>query len=201
MGLGYASGMGTTAPLELRRGQILDRRRRASHLDERLSKLNAASLSKAAWAGLQDSMPRAAVLQLHARVGGVSTDVLDHHALVQVWGPRLSTYVVAARDRAVFTLGRLPVDEAGLARAVDMADRLEALLGCYGEEQTYSAAGRALGVNPNALRSGGPTGRLLIGWEGSGKPTVQVVSAPKVDPWDARPVGRCQAGFGRRGLS
>ena len=31
------------APLELRRGQILDRRRRASHLDERLSKLNAAS--------------------------------------------------------------------------------------------------------------------------------------------------------------
>lgn len=175
-----------TAQLELGREQILAYRRRASHLDDRLPRVTAASLRKAAWAGLQDSMPRAAVLSIHARAGGVTPDVLDHESLVQVWGPRYSTYVIAARDRAVFTLGRLPVEEAAMRRAVDMADRLEALLGSDGEEQTYSAAGRALGVNPNALRYGGPTGRLLIGWEGSGKPTVRVVSVPDVDPWSAR---------------
>ena len=33
-------------------------------------------------------------------------------ALVQVWGPRFSAYVIAAGDRAVFTLGRMP-DAAG----------------------------------------------------------------------------------------
>lgn len=175
-----------SVPLGLSREQILVHRRRVTHLDVRLARPTAALLRKAAWAGLQDSMPRAAVLQIHARVGGVTPEVLDDDALVQVWGPRYSTYVVAARDRAVFTLGRLPVDEAGLARAIETANRLEALLGSDGQERTYSAAGRALGVNPNALRYGGTTGRLLIGWEGSGKPTVRVVPAPDVDPWTAR---------------
>ena len=56
--------------LELTREQILAFRRRVGGLDERLP-AGPESLRRAAWAGLQDSMPRAAVLSLHARVDGV----------------------------------------------------------------------------------------------------------------------------------
>ena len=49
-------------------------------------------------------------------------------SLVQVWGPRFSTYVVPARDHAVFTLGRLPDDAPGRQRAEDVAARLHAFL-------------------------------------------------------------------------
>ena len=60
------------------------------------------SLRRAAWAGLQDSMPRAALLSLHARVDGVEPSTWEHPSLAQLWGPRYSTYVVReARLRAV----------------------------------------------------------------------------------------------------
>ena len=53
-------------------------------------------------------MPRAALLSIHARVEGAHPSSWEDPSLVQVWGPRFSTYVVPARDYAVFTLGRLP---------------------------------------------------------------------------------------------
>jgi hypothetical protein len=53
--------------LELSREQILCFRREAGSLNERLP-ASAKSLRLAAWAGLQDSMPRAALLSIHARV-------------------------------------------------------------------------------------------------------------------------------------
>src|SRR4051812_41540744 len=99
--------------LKLSRQQILAVRRRAGGLDERLPK-NAKSLRRAAWAGLQDSMPRAALLSLHARIDGIEYPGIDHPALAQLWGPRYSTYVVPKEDFALFSLGRLP--EAGKAR-------------------------------------------------------------------------------------
>jgi hypothetical protein len=54
----------------LTRRQILAFRRRFGGLDERMP-AGAKPLRGAAWAGLQDSMPRAALLSLHARVDGV----------------------------------------------------------------------------------------------------------------------------------
>ncbi|HTR36169.1 MAG TPA: hypothetical protein VMH80_09720 [Bryobacteraceae bacterium] len=51
--------------LELTRSQILAFRRQAGSLDERLP-AGAKSLRQIAWAGLQDSMPRAALLSIHA---------------------------------------------------------------------------------------------------------------------------------------
>ena len=57
--------------LGLTRQQILAFRRRVGGLDERLP-AGSESLRRAAWAGLQDSMPRAALLSLHARVEGSS---------------------------------------------------------------------------------------------------------------------------------
>ena len=58
-----------TTSLELTRSQILAFRRRAALLDERLPRGQGA-LRRAAWAGLQDSMPRAALLSIHARMAG-----------------------------------------------------------------------------------------------------------------------------------
>src|SRR5215813_13712510 len=103
------------SPLDLTRAQILAFRRCVGALDERLPH-GARSLRRAAWAGLQDSMPRSALLSIHARVEGAHPAVWEDPSLVQLWGPRYSSYVVAERDRAVFTLGRLPDDGPGRRR-------------------------------------------------------------------------------------
>ena len=113
--------------LELSRAQVLAFRRRAGNLDQRLPP-GTRSLRAAAWAGLQDSMPRAALLSLHARVEGTEPDAWEDPSLVQVWGPRFSAYVVAERDRAVFTLGRLPDRQPARRDAEQLADQLEELL-------------------------------------------------------------------------
>src|SRR5919201_1754883 len=94
-------------PIQLTRAQILAHRRRVGALDSRLP-AGAPSLRQAAWAGLTDSMPRAALLSIHARVEATTATTWEEPPLVQVWGPRFSAYVIADLDRAVFTLGRLP---------------------------------------------------------------------------------------------
>src|SRR3970040_2607475 len=112
-----------TTSLKLTRSQILAFRRRAAALDERLARGRRA-LRRAAWAGLQDSMPRAALLSIHARMAGTEAASWEDPSLVQVWGPRFSTYIVAKRDLAVFTLGRLPNEEGPFNRAQDIASGL-----------------------------------------------------------------------------
>lgn len=169
-------------PLGLERTQILAYRRSAQALDERLP-WGATSLRRAAWVGLQDSMPRAALLSIHARVGDTGPAVLDDPSLVQLWGPRFSAYAIAAGDVAPFSLGRLPDDPRGRRRAENMAARLHTFLD--GRELPYGEAGRALGVHPNALRYAAPTGTVLIRWDGARQPTVRTVAAPPVEPYDA----------------
>jgi hypothetical protein len=171
------------ARLDLMRSQVLGFRRRVGELDERLAR-GRRSLRRAAWAGLQDSMPRAALLSIHARVEGTRPTTLDDPSLVQLWGPRYSVYALAERDRAAFSLGRLPDDAARRRKAEDLAARLRELLG--EATMTYREAGRALGVDPNALRYAAPTGTVLIRWEGARAPTIRSVPAPDVDPRDAR---------------
>ncbi|MGH2477805.1 MAG: hypothetical protein ACRDIL_21360, partial [Candidatus Limnocylindrales bacterium] len=83
--------------LQLGRAQILAFRRRVGALDERLPR-RATSLRSAAWAGLPDSMPRAALLSIHARVEGTEPSTWEDPSLVQLWGPRFSVYVVPKRD-------------------------------------------------------------------------------------------------------
>ena len=170
-------------PLHLTREQILGFRRRAGALDERLP-AGAGSLRQAAWAGLQDSMPRAAVLSIHARVAGTGPSSWEDPSFVQVWGPRYSAYVIPARDLAVFTLGRLPDDDKGRRRAEDMAARLHAQLG--GARARYGDAGEALGINANALRYGATTGTVLMRWEGARQPVVWTVPPPGVSPAEAQ---------------
>jgi DNA glycosylase AlkZ-like len=129
-------------------------------------------------------MPRAALLSIHARVEGAHPSSWEDPSLVQVWGPRFSTYVVPARDYAVFTLGRLADDGAGRQRAEDVAARLHAFLD--GRRMGDGEAGRALGVNSNLFRYAAPTGTVLIHWDGARQPTVWTVPRPEVDPLGAR---------------
>ncbi|HEX5414641.1 MAG TPA: crosslink repair DNA glycosylase YcaQ family protein [Chloroflexota bacterium] len=169
--------------LELTRKHLLGHRRRVGAIEERLPP-GPTSLRRAAWAGLTDSMPRAAQLSIHARVADTRPTGWEDPSLVQVWGPRFSAYVVPAADHWVFSLGRLPDDPAGIRRADGLADRLEAFL--EGRRMAYGAAGRAIGVHPNELRYAAATGRLLLRWEGARQPVVWTVPRPNADPEAAR---------------
>jgi hypothetical protein len=173
----------TEPRLVLSRSQILAHRRRVGALDQRLPS-GRRSLRRAGWAGFQDSMPRAALLSIHARVEGTSSTVLEDPALVQVWGPRFSVYVVPVRDLAVFTVGRTPDDPERRSTARELADRLRDLLGDQGMSERDAA--RALGERPNYLKYATTTGTIVIRWDGARQPTIRVVPAPDVDPGTAR---------------
>ena len=169
------------ARLRLTRQQILAFRRRVGSLHERLPS-GAASLERAAWAGLQDSMPRAALLSLHARVTGVGPDTLDDAALAQLWGPRYNTYVVARRDFALFSLGRYPDSEKGRLRASRIAAAVHGHLD--GRRMTDRETGSALGLGPS-IRYAATTGTVEIRWGGARAPVIWSVPPPDIEPADA----------------
>ena len=162
--------------LEVTREQILAFRRKTNALDERLQK-GKRSLRTAAWAGLQDSMPRAALLSIHARVQGATPMTWDDASLIQVWGPRYQVYVVAEQDLPLFTLARMP--EAGTlrARAIDYAARLELTLA--GERKRDRDVFGAMKVG-NSVRYATLTGRVAIRWEGARAPLVWIVPPPEI---------------------
>src|SRR5580700_1793400 len=147
----------TGTRVRLTRPQILAFRRHASGLDERLAG-GAGSLRRAAWAGLQDSMPRAAVLSIHARVAGTGPSTWEDPSLVQLWGPRFHVYVVAARDLAVFSLGTLPGDAKGRRRAEDLAARRH-------EDDLWAGRPRARGAPQQPqVRGSDRNGPDPVGW-------------------------------------
>jgi hypothetical protein len=170
------------APLELTRDQILAFRRRSGALDERLP-WGARSLRRAAWAGLTDSVPRAALLSIHARVEGTQPSTWEDRSLVHVWGPRYSTYLVPVRDRGIFTLARYPDAPQRRRVAEDMAARVHAYLA--GRRLPDGLVQRELGIG-NAIKYAAATGTVLIRWDGARSPTVWTVPAPELDPHDAR---------------
>src|SRR5437763_2567192 len=167
--------------LQLSRSQILGYRRRAGCLDERLP-MTTKSLRTAAWAGLQDSMPRAALLSIHARVKGAHPSSWEDPAFVQVWGPRYQVYVVAASDLPLFTLARLPATGKTRARAEELAARLEVALA--GGRMRDRDVGQAMGVG-NSMRYATLTGRIAIRWEGARAPHVWIVPPPTISAQEA----------------
>jgi hypothetical protein len=128
-------------------------------------------------------MPRAALLSIHARVDGTEPTTWEDESLVQLWGPRFNTYVVAAQDLPLFSLARLPDDARGRRVAEDMAHRLNEFLG--GRRLPDREAGRALGVG-NGIRYATTTGTVVIRWEGARAPIVWTVPPPEIDPGEAR---------------
>lgn len=129
-------------------------------------------------------MPRAALLSIHARVAGAGPSVWEDPSLVQVWGPRYSLYVVAARDIAVFTLGRWPDDARGRRVASEVAASMREVLG--ERRMRDRDVAEAMGGVGNRIRYAAPTGTILIRWPGALAPTIWAVPAPDVDPMDAR---------------
>ena len=172
-----------TRRLRASRDQVLAFRRTTGLLDERLP-AGEASVQRAAWAGLQDSAPRAALLSVHARVEGAVSSLHELTSLVQVWGPHFSVYAVAARDLAVFSLGLLPMSGRGLARAETTAKQLGHFLD--GRRMAFGEAGHAMGVMPNSLRYAAATGTVLLHWDGARQPVVWTVPPPSMEPAKAR---------------
>jgi hypothetical protein len=174
----------TGRQLMLSRRQILSYRRDVGALDTRLP-FSAASLRRAAWAGLQDSMPRAALLSLHARVNGIGPSAWEHPSLAQIWGPRFSAYVVPARDVAPFTLGRMPDEVQDRRKFEDLAQRLHAFL--RGRRIPFGDVHGPLGLpHPNYVRYATTTGRVRIRWDGARQPTIWTTPALKIDRRAAR---------------
>jgi Winged helix DNA-binding domain len=168
--------------LSLTRDQIIAFRLRANGLNARLP-MSPEALRSAAWAGLQDSMPRAALLSIHARVADTPSTVLDDPTLLQVWGPRYAVYVIAAADLPTFTLARLPDDDKRRRRDEGTADRLGAFL--EGRRMKDREVHAALETN-NSIRYATTTGRVVIRWEGAFAPTVWMVPRPEISVVEAR---------------
>lgn len=110
--------------MKVSRDQVVAYRLRANHLDRRLP---AGSLPEAAFAGLQDSAPRAALVALHARVEQVGPDDWADPSLAQIWHRAETVFVIPAADRWVWALGAWPRDPATSA----LLERLAAAARSY----------------------------------------------------------------------
>ena len=126
-------------------------------------------------------MPRAALLSIHARVAGTEPSTWEDPSLVQVWGPRYSTYVVPARDVALFTLGRYPDDTRGRRVAEEVAAGMRDVLG--NRRMPDRDVAEAMGGVGNRIRYAAPTGTILIRWEGARRRR----SGPSRDPRSTQP--------------
>jgi len=105
--------------LVVEHSQVLWYRLRVNNLATRMP---AESFTEAAFAGLQDSAPRAALTALYSRVERVSPSAWEDRSLVQTWAPRGTVFVVPRSDLAVFALGILPRDRE-LRRALAQLTR------------------------------------------------------------------------------
>ena len=158
-------------------------RRQVMHLVERLPP---GSHDRAAFGGLQDSAPRAALFALHARMQQVHPDAWEDPLLVQIWF-RMADYVVPRRDVGVFTIGALPRDPERRAALHDLADRVLGVLD--GEPRSSREVAAAIpeldvqGMTP--LRQLSVTGKVNIRWDT--RTTTVVPAAPsEIDEEDAR---------------
>jgi hypothetical protein len=163
------------------RDQVLRFRARVSHLDR---KLPLGSFAKAAWGGLQDSVPRAGVISLHARVAGTKPDSWEDPSLVQIWFRGGTDYIVPREDAGIFTLGSYPRDPERAAAVERLADDIHRAV----EGRTLKVAevagilGHALPTHP---RASAVTGRVHIRWDASSIWLIPV-ERPDIDVEDAR---------------
>ena len=164
------------------RENVLAFRQRTTHLDRRLPP---GRLVEAAFAGLQDSSPRSAVLALHARVKDVSPSAWKDPQFVQIWGPRGAVYVVPRADVAVFTLGRLPRNPVLGAEVRAAAERASRAFRSRQNSLERALSERATGLNFRELRIASITGAVRIEWDGAAI-SWRIVEPPTEEPEAAR---------------
>jgi hypothetical protein len=176
-------GFDTLLPVTITasREQIMRFRALASHLDE---KLPPQSFAKAAWAGLQDSVPRGGVIALHARVSGTRPDSWEDPSVVQIWFRGGADYIVPRADAGIFTLGSFPRDPERGKRLERLADQIHRLT----DGRTVPVReiqARLRDTGPFAVRNSALTGRVHIRWDASNIWIIPV-ERPDVDVEDAR---------------
>ena len=155
--------------MKVSRAQAIAYRLHVNHLVDRLAP---GSHAEAAYAGLQDTAPRDALLGLHARMAGCSPEDWEHPSLIQTYSPRAAVYVLPARDFGVFTLGRMPLD----SRRIDvLAEQVCRTLG--GQER------RGAGIS--GLREACASGRIAVRWDTSSL-WAREVPRPEIDVAEAR---------------
>lgn len=168
--------------MRISREQIVRYRLRVSHLDE---KLLPGAFARAAWGGLQDTVPRCAVMSLHARVEGTQPDSWEDPSLVQIWFRGGADYVIARDDVGVFTLGSLPRDPEKARALEKLADDIHRVT--EGRILFVRDVQRLLppSPHPTTIRAAAMTGRVLIRWNAS---NIWLIPAerPMIDPEDAR---------------
>lgn len=170
----------TTVP-RIGRDQVPRYRARVSHLH---AKLPAESFAKAAWGGLQDSVPRAGVISLHARVQDTKPDSWEDPSVVQVWFRGGADYIVPREDAGVFTLGSSPRDPKRAAELDRLADDIHRVTD--GRTLIVNEVSKRLGhAHQTGLRVSGLTGRVHIRWDAS-RIWLIPVERPYIDPEDAR---------------
>jgi len=171
-------------PPRLTREQVLRYRARVSHLD---AKLPAGSFAAAAWGGLQDSVPRAGVISLHARVEGTQPGSWADPSVVQIWFRGGADYIVPRDDVGIFTLGCYPRDPERAAALERLADDIHRAT----KSQTMlvrdvaERIGHRSAADPLHPRASSTTGRVHIRWDAS---NIWVIPAkrPAIDVEDAR---------------
>lgn len=148
------------------------------------SRLPPGRLADAAWGGLQDSAPRAALLALHVRVDDIGPAAWEDPTLVQIWF-RWSDYVVPRADVGVFTRGAMPRDKRKADELEHLADDIAAVLDGGRADSREIAARLPSHLPPFAVRLASPAGRLHIRWDAS---RVEVIAAerPAIDDEAAR---------------
>jgi hypothetical protein len=154
------------------REQVIAYRLHVNHLTHRLP---AGSHEQAAYAGLQDTAPRDALLGLHARMSECSRSDWEHPSLIQTYSPRAAVYVLPARDFGVFTLGRLPLDPAAAKRIDVLAERVCEMLD--GRERR--------GAGMHGLREACASGRIAVRWDTTSL-WAREVPRPSIAVADAR---------------
>jgi hypothetical protein len=167
--------------LKVTRDQIVRFRERVTHLDQ---KLPPGSFAAAAWGGLQDSIPRAGITSLHARVEATQPDSWEHPSVVQIWFRGGADYIVPRADVGVFTLGSYPRDKERGAELERLADDIHRV--CEGRTlPVREVQARLKHAQPIALRFSALTGRTHIRWDASNIWLIPV-ERPAIDLEDAR---------------
>ncbi len=168
----------SAAALQVTFERVFEFRLRQTHLTRRLV---SAAHESAAWGGLQDTVPRAALTALHARMRDVNPGSWEHPSLWQVWF-RMSDYVVPARDFAVFTVGALPRPRDRVEPLLRTAEAVVDVL--QGRSLPNSEVVAALvrrgkvGERPQfALREACAAGRYRIRWDARSVTVIPAATA------------------------
>jgi hypothetical protein len=174
--------MPAAAPLRVSAERVFRYRARATHLDTKLSGEDA--LAAAAWGGQQDTIPRAGLMALHARVDGTDPDSWEDPSLVQIWFRAGADYIVPRADVGVFTLGCYPRDPGLAALLERTADAVHRATG-GAVTRVRELPAELVQQRNAALRQTSATGRVLIRWNASDIWVVPV-ERPAMDVDEAR---------------